>query len=447
MKISNNFEHLQQEYFELKQNHEILKQKDKYLKIINDFAIYMLNKNTIDDIVWAIAKKVIAKMNFVDCVVYLLDKEKQILIQKAAHGPKKPIHLEIKNPITIPLGQGIVGSIALYKKAEIVADTSLDSRYILDDNMRFSEIAVPIIYEDMVLGVIDSEHPEKNYYTKEHQTILTTIAATKIIHAYTLQSLQEHKNNLEKEVAEKTKALRNSVAELKRSNTDLEQFAYAASHDLKSPLRTIVSFMQLLERREKNISDRSKNYIRLAINGATRMQNLVNGLLNYSRVSGDNTALELVYIEEIICVIKSNLSATIKETKTIINISQLPKVFGNSTQLMQLFQNLISNAIKFRHENTSPIIDIDVVIKGNFAVFSVQDNGIGIAKSDISKVFLLFKKLHSKEEYQGSGIGLALCHRIVKKHKGTIYIESNVERGTCFKFNLLINAICYEGDG
>ena len=114
---------------------------------------------------------------------------------------------------------------------------------------------------------------------------------------------------------------------------------------------------------------------------------------------------------------------------------------------MQLFQNLISNAIKFRHENTSPIIDIDVVIKGNFAVFSVQDNGIGIAKSDISKVFLLFKKLHSKEEYQGSGIGLALCHRIVKKHKGTIYIESNVERGTCFKFNLLINAICYEGDG
>ena len=444
MKISNHFEHLQQEYLELKQNHEILKQKDKHLEIINDFAIYMLNKNTIDDIVWAIAKKVIAKMNFVDCVVYLLDKEKQILIQKAAHGPKNPIHLEIKNPITIPLGQGIVGSVALYKKAEIVADTSLDSRYILDDNMRFSEIAVPIIYEDMVLGVIDSEHPEKNYYTKEHQTILTTIAATKIMHAYTLQSLQEHKNNLEKEVAEKTKALRNSVAELKRSNTDLEQFAYAASHDLKSPLRTIVSFMQLLERREKNISDRSKNYIRLAINGATRMQNLVNGLLNYSRVSGDKTALELVDIEEIICVIKSNLSATIKETKTIINISQLPKVFGNSTQLMQLFQNLISNAIKFRHENTSPIIDIDVVMKGNFAVFSVQDNGIGIAKSDISKVFLLFKKLHSKEEYQGSGIGLALCQRIIKKHKGIIYIESNVERGTCFKFNLPINAICYE---
>ena len=420
-----------QDYKLLKQKYENLQQRDRYLEIINDFSIYLLNKYTVDEIACAITKKVIAKMNFVDCVVYLLDREENVLVQKAAHGSKNPTALEIKNPIRMPLGKGIAGAVAITGKSEIVNDTSIDPRYILDHRLHLSEITIPIIYENKVIGIIDSEHPEKNFYKEEHIKILTTvaaIAATKIMHAYTLESLQKHKKDLEK-----------NVIELKRSNKELEQFAYAASHDLKEPIRTITSFLQLIERREINISDKSKSYLRFAINGSKRMQSLVSGLLDYSRVSGSSQKNEVVDIEKLLQNIQFNLLTSIQQTAAVINYSKLHNVFGNPTQIMQLFQNIISNAIKFRKNEIPPVIHISSHIKNDFVVFSIQDNGIGIAKPNIDTVFQLFKKLHSKEEYQGSGIGLALCKRIVEQHNGQIEIESKLGKGTCIHFSLPIN--------
>lgn len=171
-----------------------LKRRAHYLQIINDLALGLLQQSSMDDILWLVAKSTIAQLGFLDCVIYLVDAEGSVLIQRAAHGPKNPVAKEILNPIAIPIGEGIVGSVAATGKPELVKDTRLDGRYILDDEARLSEMAVPIFFENKVIGVIDSEHPDACFYTEEHLEIMTTIAsmaATKIASALAIERLQE----------------------------------------------------------------------------------------------------------------------------------------------------------------------------------------------------------------------------------------------------------------
>ena len=174
-------------------NFKILKQKSRHLDIVNELALDLLHTSGLDEILWLVAKTAIAKLNFEDCVIYLLDNDGNTLIQRAAHGPKNPFAKDILNPITITIGEGIVGQVAQSGCPEIVADTRRDARYILDDEMRLSEISVPIFYGDDVIGVIDSEHPKAGFYTPEHLEVMTTIAsmvATRIANAINNERLE-----------------------------------------------------------------------------------------------------------------------------------------------------------------------------------------------------------------------------------------------------------------
>ena len=161
----------------LRKEYRALSEREKNLRVIHDFAISLLHLTSLNDIVWAIARNAIARIGLVDCVIYLVDEEKNLLIQVAAHGPKNPQEMDIMNPITIPIGQGIVGTVAEKGVPEIIADTSNDSRYILDDDFRYSEIAVPILDGKRVIGVIDSEHPDKHFFTPQHLRLLETLSA------------------------------------------------------------------------------------------------------------------------------------------------------------------------------------------------------------------------------------------------------------------------------
>lgn len=216
------------------------KKKGEYLEVINRFATVLLNAKTIDDVVWSVAKNAIAQLGYVDCVVYLLDDQNEYLIQRAAHGPKNPIDLDILNPIKIKIGVGIVGTVAEKCIGEIVTDTTKDKRYILDDNMGLSEIAVPIIYQNKIIGVIDSEHPEKNYYTQDDLEILTTIAsmtATKLVQGQDNEKIQIYQNNLESLVEEKTTELNNALIELKAQTLELKDSINYAKRIQKAILR------------------------------------------------------------------------------------------------------------------------------------------------------------------------------------------------------------------
>lgn len=199
--------------------------RSHYFDVINSFAVQLLKLSTEDEIVWGVAKHAVAKLGFIDCVVYLFDEHNEYLIQRAAHGPKNPIDFDIDNPIKLKIGQGICGHVAETGIPELISDTTLNERYHIDDASRLSEIAVPILAEGKVIGVIDSEHPEKNFYKEEDLQMLTTIAAmasTKLVEAKVRERLRNHRNELKKLVVERTKKLTETIGKLKESNVEKE---------------------------------------------------------------------------------------------------------------------------------------------------------------------------------------------------------------------------------
>ena len=224
--------------------------------------------------------------------------------------------------------------------------------------------------------------------------------------------------------------------DLERSNTELEQFAYVASHDLQEPLRKVASFSQLLERRYKGqLDERADQYIAFAVDGAKRMQVLINDLLAFSRVG--RLVREHVEIDaaELVDQAVANLSLAVEESDAEITVDELPRVSGDASLLTAVFQNLISNAIKFRGE-APPRIHVGVRDAGGGWEFSVTDNGIGIEPEYADRIFVIFQRLHGKEVYPGTGIGLAMCRKIVEYSGGRIWLDTGVREGTAFRFTL-----------
>jgi PAS domain S-box-containing protein len=231
-------------------------------------------------------------------------------------------------------------------------------------------------------------------------------------------------------------ALRKITADLARSNTDLEQFAYVASHDLQEPLRMVASFTQLLGERYKGKLDADADeFIGFAVDGAHRMQALVNDLLSYSRVGTRGKELAAVDLEQVLQLVLTNLQVTLEESGGQVTHDPLPTVLGDETQLWQVLQNLVGNALKF-HGSEPPRVHVSAQeIEGEWR-FSVRDNGIGIEPQFAKRVFLVFQRLHSRAEYPGTGLGLAIAKKIVERHDGRIWMESEPGKGSTFYFSL-----------
>lgn len=224
--------------------------------------------------------------------------------------------------------------------------------------------------------------------------------------------------------------------ELVASNEELERFAYVASHDLQEPLRMVSSFLQLLQKKyEAQLDDQAKKYIYFAVNGSERMKQLILDLLEYSRVGTNREEFVLIDLNEILLEVIQIYDEKIKKEQAKITLSKLPIVEGNRVQLLQLIQNLIGNALKYKGEK-DPIIHIGLEEQQEDWIFSVKDNGIGIDSAYFKKIFIIFQRLHNKTEYSGTGIGLAICKKIVERHKGKIWVESTVGEGCTFKFSL-----------
>ncbi len=238
------------------------------------------------------------------------------------------------------------------------------------------------------------------------------------------------------ELKEAKKVLELKLEELTRSNEELEQFAYISSHDLQEPLRMIASYLQLLERKYKGKLDaKADKYINFSVDGATRMQNLIDDLLAFSRVTTQAQEFELTDLESIYNEVTSNLEVSIQENNAIITHDHLPVVMADKTQISQVFQNLLSNAIKFRSLD-QPEINISVKKDDKQFLFAVSDNGIGIDPKHSDRIFEVFKRLHKKRDYPGTGIGLAICKKIIERHGGRIWVESELGKGSIFYFTL-----------
>ena len=271
------------------------------------------------------------------------------------------------------------------------------------------------------------------------------------------EALRRSRDDLERQVAQRTGELRDANArlsvelderrraeqqltryagELARSNAELEQFAYVASHDLQEPLRMVSSFTQLLGKRYQGRLDQDADeFIGFAVDGATRMQRLINDLLAYSRVGTRGKPFKPVDCQAIFRATRDNLMKVIEESEAVITQAPLPTVFGDEVQLLQLFQNLVANAIKFRGQ-APPRIRVSAQKSGPEWIFAIKDNGIGIAPEHQERIFSIFQRLHHRSEYPGTGIGLALCKKIVERHGGHIGVESQPGQGSTFSFGI-----------
>ncbi|MEO5945062.1 MAG: ATP-binding protein [Ferruginibacter sp.] len=232
--------------------------------------------------------------------------------------------------------------------------------------------------------------------------------------------------------------LKDAMAMLEHKNSELEQFAYSASHDLQEPLRMITGFLALLEKKyESVIDDNGKKYIHFAVDGAQRMRQIISDLLELSRAGRTDDQLEDVDVNDIVHEIKILYRKQVQEKKATIQSPPLPVIKVYKSQLKQVFQNLISNALKYSNEQSPVHINIDVTETATHWQFAITDNGIGIAEEYFDKIFVVFQRLHSNEKYSGSGMGLAICKKIIESMDGKIWVESKIGKGTVFYFTII----------
>ncbi len=284
-----------------------------------------------------------------------------------------------------------------------------------------SVVMAPMIYRGELFGVLNARSLELNAYTEKDSEIMSRVAA------------------------EITPAVANSLLyadivrtqqELARSNDDLEQFAYAASHDLQEPLRTITSYIGLIrDRYADSLDENAEEFIRFAIDGAERMSQLIEDLLEYSRIDTQARPFEPVTCNDVVAATIENLDQAIKQASAVVECFDLPVINGDEPQLSRMFQNLIGNALKFRGQ-ADPHIRIGANLREDKWVFAVEDNGIGIAPEYQPQIFGMFTRLHSRSRYEGTGIGLALCNKIAQRHGGKIWVESEVGNGSVFRFTI-----------
>ncbi|HML04710.1 MAG TPA: ATP-binding protein, partial [Methanobacterium sp.] len=409
-----------QDITERKKAEKEIKERSRKIYVLNKIMTTANRSDDVKSLFKGVLELSMELMNFESGGIYLIDEDIKTAKLMFAKGIQQDF-INLMGKIKIdefPYSQVLEDGKSLFTERYDVEYPEI-SRYW---NLK-SAVSVPIYSNEKIVGAFNLASQERHSFTEEEKRLINAIGR-EIGNIYSKLLYQEN--------------LKNLVKELKRSNEELEQFAYITSHDLQEPLRTIASFTQLLEMRYKGKFDSDADeFMGYMVDASIRMKEMIQGLLNYSQIGKDGNFKSLS-LENILNEALSNLKLTIDENNATITHDKLPSVIGDSKLLAQLFQNLISNAIKFRKKNEPPKIHVSATRKGekNKYLITVEDNGIGIDHQYADRIFKVFKRLHTFDEYEGAGIGLAISKRIVEAHGGQIWVKSELNKGSKFYFTI-----------
>lgn len=414
---------MSQDITDRKEREQELTKRARQQQVVADLSQFALETTNLDGLMDEAAKQVANVLDAEYCKVLEFDENTDELVLRQGVGWADGL-----------VGEATVSAVESDSQAAytltselpiVVEDLETETRFGGPDLLRehhvrsgISTVIGPVSDPWGILGVHDTDQKE---FSEEDVTFVKSVATI------LADAIERHQYQSD---------LEQTIADLETSNERLEQFAYAASHDLQEPLRMVSSYLQLIESRYGDeLDEDGKEFLEFAVNGAERMRSMINGLLQYSRVEIRGDPFDPVDLETVLENVRDDLQMQISESQAEITTEPLPRVHGDDDQLRQVFQNLLTNAIQYSGEEP-PSIHVSAERNGTEWIVSVQDEGIGIDPEDTERIFDVFDRLHSPEEYDGSGIGLAVCQRIIERHDGEIWAESEPGEGSTFSFTL-----------
>ena len=431
------------------ENNEI--ERHRYLEILHRFTIDQAPLSSLESICWNIAKTAIAQLGFFDCVVYLLREDGKSLQQIAAHGPKNPELRHIFNPIEIPVGEGVVGHVAQTGEVQLVSDTRNDPRYIADDDFRLSELAVPIEHDGRTIGVLDSEHPDVNFFSEEDIKLFTTIASlasTRIETAIMMDRLEGTVltlNNAQAKLELQARDLRLARNKAELASEAKSVFLANMSHEIRTPMTTIMGYADLLAdgRVEEVQAGRWRKQL---VESARHLQELIGNVLDVAAVEAGKVTLQNRAVE-LVELLESNVELFRSKAElkglclTLRSEGKVPSTIEtDSVKLKQILTNLISNAIKYTSiGSVSVVIRAEQKAKLCELTIKVADTGVGMTNAQSQMAFEPFSRVHDTANMmhiEGTGLGLSLVKSFAELMGGEIAVKSTLGEGSIFTFKL-----------
>lgn len=400
------------------------------LRAVADVSQQLNSLRDSDELLEQVVTLLQQRFGFDSMHIFLLDREERMLVLRAGSGETGKRLRKQDYRVSVDAEDKPVAQAARSGTIISVPDVVNEPRYLPNSLLpqTRSQIAVPLIVGNELLGVMEVQDNQPYRFSQSDVYIFSSLAGHIAIALHNAHLFEESRRAQE--------ALQERTEALERSNEELEQFAYVASHDLQEPLRMVTSYMQLLARRyQGQLGTDADEFIAFAVDGASRMKELINDLLAFSRIGTRGKAFEPVDCEEVLVQALHDLRFTLEDSEAVVTYDPLPVVMADRGQLAQIFRNLAGNAIKFRSQRR-PEVHVSASRENGEWLFSVRDNGIGIDPEYSERIFVLFQRLHGREEYQGTGIGLAICKKIVERHGGRIWVESEVGHGATFYFTL-----------
>ncbi|WP_117594447.1 ATP-binding protein [Haloprofundus halophilus] len=399
-----------------------LQRRARQQQSVAELGQFALENDDLDELMSEASRRVADVLDNEYCKVLDLDSNDELLLRQGVGwrngvvGEARVSAIEAKSQAAYTLAND---------DPIVVEDLETDPRFdgpgLLRSHAVRSGISTVIGPYDEPWGILGTHDAEPQTFTDEDVNFVQSVANV------LAEAIERHRYKVE---------LEQLVADLEESNERLEQFAYAASHDLQEPLRMVSSYLQLIEdRADEELTEETEEFLEFAVDGADRMRDMIHGLLAYSRVEGQGNTLEPVDLNEVVGDVRDDLDVCITESDADVAVAELPRVMGDERQLRQVFQNLLNNALEYSGDER-PRVRISADRNRSMWEISVRDEGIGIGPDEQDRVFEVFQRLHPQNDHGGSGIGLALCERIVERHGGDIWVESEPGEGTVFSFTL-----------